>query len=407
MMQQLNNTGVRRFHSAAFNSGRFNPMFRNILPVALLVVLLAGCGGAPEKAAAPTPGTPVAVGALVVQPTEWPATLEAVGTVRARTSALIASKVMGYVREVRVQAGDAVGAGDLLVLLDARDQETALRTAQAGLAEARDATTEVENAIRAAEANLELARATHRRMSNLFDKSSISRQEFDEVVTRLKMAEANHEMALSKRNQLQARIRQAEEGVRSAEIMTGYAEIRAPFAGVVIDKTAQPGNLAAPGVPLLTLERRGDYRLEASVDESQLASIRPGAPVTVTLDALNRRIDARVSDVVPAVDPAARAFLVKIDLPAAPDLRSGLFGRATFAVGSRRVLTVPADAIRTRGQLQWVFVTDQGTARLRMVTTGTERDGRREVLSGLAAGESIIYPVTADLSDGAKVEVRS
>ena len=260
MMQQLNNVGIRRFHSAAFNSGRFNPMFRNILPVALLVVLLAGCGGAPEKAAVPAPGTPVAVGTLVVQPIEWPATLEAVGTVHARTSATIASKVMGHVREVRVQAGDAVGAGDLLVLLDARDQEAALRTAQAGLAEARDAMNEVENAIRAAEANLELARATHRRMSDLFEKSSISRQEFDEVVTRLKMAEANHEMALSKRSQLQARIRQAEEGVRSAELMAGYAEIRAPFAGVVIDKTVQPGNLAAPGVPLLTLERRGDYR---------------------------------------------------------------------------------------------------------------------------------------------------
>lgn len=244
-------------------------------------------------------------------------------------------------------------------------------------------------------------------MSDLFEKSSISRQEFDEVVTRLKMAEANHEMALSKRSQLQARIRQAEEGVRSAEIMAGYAEIRAPFAGMVIDKTVQPGNLAAPGVPLLTLERRGEYRLEASVDESLLASIRPGTPVAVTLDALNRRIDARVTDVVPTIDPAARAFLVKIDLPAAPDLRSGLFGRAAFAVGSRRVLAVPADAIRTRGQLQWVFVADQGTARLRMVTTGAERDGRREVLSGLAAGESIIYPVTADLSDGAKVEVRS
>jgi len=80
-------------------------MFRNILPVALLVVLLAGCGGAPEKAAVPAQGTPVAVGTLVVQPIEWPATLEAVGTVRARTSATIASKVMGHVREVRVQAG--------------------------------------------------------------------------------------------------------------------------------------------------------------------------------------------------------------------------------------------------------------------------------------------------------------
>jgi RND family efflux transporter MFP subunit len=383
-------------------------MFRNILPVILLAVLLAGCGGAPEKSAAPaSQAPPVTVETQVVQPSEWLATLEAMGTVRAKTSAMIASKVMGYVREVRVQAGDTVAAGDLLVLLDARDLDAAHRTALAGLAEARDAMSEVENAIRAAEANLELARATHQRMSGLYEKSSVSRQEFDEVVNRLRMAEANHEMALSKRNQLQSKIRQAEEGVRSAEIMLGYAEIRAPFAGVVIEKAVQPGNLAAPGAPLLILERRGEYRLEVPVEESRLAVVKPGAAVTVQLDALDRRIAARVTDVVPTVDPAARTFLVKIDLPAAPDLRSGLFGRAVFAVGSRTVLTVPADAIVSRGQLQWVFVSDDGTARLRMITAGDEADGRREILSGLTAGETIIYPVAAGLADGAKVEVRS
>ncbi len=396
---------------SAFTFRRFNDMFRYtplaVLSVALIAALAAGCGRSPEKSAASDGRAAIPVDTLTVDQSEWPLTLDAVGTVRAKTSAVIAGKVMGYVREVRVQAGDSVGAGDLLVLLDAQDLEAARRTAQAGLAEARDAMHEVENAIRSAEANLELARATHQRMSGLYDKGSISKQEFDEVATRLKMAQANHEMALSRRSQLQSRIRQAEEGVRSAEIMAGYAEIRAPFAGVVIEKTVQPGNLAAPGAPLLTLERRGDYRLEVQVDESRLAVVKLGSAVNVRLDALDRQLAARVSDVVPAVDSAARSFLVKIDLPAAPDLRSGMFGRAEFAIGTRTVLAVPEVAVQTRGQLQWVYVADGGVARQRMITAGASANGWREILSGLTAGETIIHPVTAGLADGVKVEVRS
>ena len=84
-------------------------------------------------------------------------------------------------------------------------------------------------------------------------------------------------------------------------------------------KSVDPGNLAAPGAPLLTIERDG-YRLEASVEESRLSAIRPGQPVSVTLDGINRTIDARVSEIVPAVDAASRAYIVKIDLPADAEL---------------------------------------------------------------------------------------
>jgi len=371
----------------------------------LLLVFLAACGHPSEKKDSAAPAAPVQVTATEVTPVDWPDGFEASGTVRARTTTVISSKVMGYVKEVLVSAGDHVSDGQLLVRIDSRDLEANYRAAAAGLAEARQGLPEADSAIATAQANLELAKATFNRMKDLFEKNSISRQEFDEVSARLKMAQAGHEMALARRNQLQAKIQQAEEAQRTAEVWLGFAELRAPFAGIVIEKQAQPGALAAPGTPLLVLERPGNLRFEVPVEESRWASVHKRGQVDVVLDALGRTIPATVSDIIPVVDPASRAFLVKIDLPASGDIRSGLYGRAIFPTGRRSLVAVPQEAIVSRGQLQWVFVVDGNTARSRLVTTGAAREGQREILTGLEAGERLIHPVPAGLADGRPVEV--
>ena len=327
------------------------------------------------------------------------------GTVRARTAAVLSSKVMGYVGEVRANIGDHVAAGQLLVVLDAADLEANYRRADAGREEARSAKPEAENGVAAARANLELVRVTFKRMSDLFASKSISNQEYDESAARLKAAEAAYAMAESKRVQLTSKIAQADQERSAAEIHRGYAQLRAPFAGIVTAKSVEPGNLATPGAPLLTIEREGAYRLEVPVEESRLALIRSGSKVTVTFDALGRTFEAKIGEVVPSVDSASRAYLVKIDLPAIPQLRSGIFGRARFVVGTRPVLSVPASAVMERGQVQSVYVVENGVARLRLVTIGRKITDRAEVLSGLNGGEQVISPIPVGLADGAKVEI--
>jgi RND family efflux transporter MFP subunit len=335
---------------------------------------------------------------------QWPGAYEATGTVRARIAAVISAKVMGYVREVRVQAGDRVHDGQLLVSIDARDLEANYRRAEAAREEVRSAQAEADNGVAAAKAQLELAQVTFQRMQALFEKKSISNQEFDEATARHKAAQAGYEMAVAKGAQVRARIAQAEQEVQAAAVMRGYAEIRAPFGGVVTSKTAEPGSLATPGAPLLTVEREGAYRLEASVDESHLKSIHTGQAASVALEALDRTLDARVSEIVPAVDAASRAYLVKIDLPPLAQLRSGMFGRAVFAAGSRAVLAISVAALLERGQLQSVMVAEEGYAHTRLVTTGQRARDRVEVLSGLSAGEKVICPLPAGLTDGTRVE---
>ncbi len=370
------------------------------------LAVLAGCGGHPTRDAPAAAASPTAVKAIALTAVQWPETYEATGTVRARTAAVISAKVMGYVREVAVRPGDRVRRGQWLVRLDARELEAAWRQAEAALQEARSAVPEADNALAAAQAGLELAQVSFRRMEDLFAKRSISNQEYDEAAARLKLAQANYQMARSRRQQLAAKIQQAERALEAAAIARGWAEIPAPFDGLVTDKSVEPGNLAAPGAPLLAIEAEGSYRLEVPVEESKLASVRSGQTVEVHLDALQRELQGRVSEIVPAVDAAARAFLVKIDLPPAPGLRSGLYGRAVFPLGRRSVLAVPADAVRRQGQLCWVLTIEQGQARTRLVTLGRRRGEQIEVLSGLNAGEQVIAPVPPGLADAAPVEVR-
>jgi RND family efflux transporter MFP subunit len=348
----------------------------------------------------------VAVHVAAVDSQDWPTSYEATGTVRARTTATISSKVMGYVQQVSAQAGDHVRQGQALITLDARDLDVSLRRAEAGRAEVESAIPELENATAAAKANLDLAQTTFQRMQELAAKKSISNQELDEASARLKAAQANYDMIRSRRAQINSKMASVEQEIRAAQIMRDYARLTAPFSGVVITRTVEPGNLASPGTPLLTLEQDGLYRLEASVDESRLASVRVGQAVEAAIEATGRKMNARVSEIVPSVDSASRAYIVKLDLPAMPNLRTGMFGRAIFPLGMQKVVSVPLAALMERGQLQSVYVVEDGVAHTRLVTTGRRANNAVEVLSGLNPGEKVVLPVAAGLQDGARVEVR-
>jgi RND family efflux transporter MFP subunit len=371
-----------------------------------LVALWSGCGGTKTHSKAASTAPAISVQSAAVTSQEFPDAYEATGTVRARASAVISSKVMAYVRQVAVQVGDRVKEGQELITLDAQDLDANVRRAEAAEAEVRSAISEADNGAAGAKANLDLARSTFKRMEELAAKKSISNQEFDEASARLKSAQASYDMARAKRSQLDSKLAQVEQEIRAAEIMRDYTRIAAPFSGMVTAKSVEPGNLAAPGAPLFTIECDGTYRLEASVDESRLPFVKAGQTVEVALGALDRQLRARVSEIVPAVDAASRAYTVKIDLPALPNVRSGMFGRAWFPMGSRNALIVPPAAVVERGQLESVFVIDDGVARNRLITTGKREPNALEVLSGLNAGEKVVSPIPSGLADGVPVEVR-
>lgn len=394
-----------------------------IIAISVIAVATASCGGKDEAAAEKVPPV-TGVKLLTVKAAPVEDFYEAAGTVRSRTTSVLSSKVMGTVRAVHVREGDRVRAGQVLVEIDDRDIAAQLRKAQAGLREAENALDEVERAIAAAEsakaaaeANQALAASTFTRYRALRERRSVSQQEFDEVQARYKSATAEAERAgqmlaslQAKKNQVLARIDQARADIAAAQVMVGYARVVSPINGIVTAKHAEVGMLAAPGVPLVTVEDDAHYRLEVTVEESYIGKIHPGDFVQVVIDALgDRELTGRVAEIVPAADPASRSYTVKIDLPKEGEkgvslLRSGLYGKARFTIGQKQALLIPRQAIVERGQLIGVYVVDESTiARLRLIKTGKPYGDRIEVIAGLSDGERIVIENVGAISDGTRI----
>lgn len=375
------------------------------LPIVILIPMTAACTRPPAPLAATTTAALTAssgqVETLAVSPIVD--SYRASGTVRARETAAVAAKIVAEILDVRVKSGDRVEAGQPLIVLDRRDLEANLRRVEAARTESENVAAETENAIAAAKANLDLARVTHKRFEGLLMEAAVSQQEFDESLARLKNAEAALEMAASRRRQAEARRSQTEAELAAQRVALDYATLAAPFPGLVIERKADPGSLATPGMPLLILEREGFLRLETSIDESRLNLIRIGEEVAVEIDGLNRTFNGRVAEITPSIDPFTRSFIAKINLPAVPELRAGMFGRASFNGVKREALMVPDTAILERGQIRSVYVMEQDVARLRLVTVGDAHHKRREILSGLTTGEKIVVSPPPLLSDGSRL----
>jgi multidrug efflux pump subunit AcrA (membrane-fusion protein) len=383
------------------------PRIARRLAVALATtVTLTACGGhdAP-KGAAPAALPPLAVGTAEAHRAPLATHYLATATVRGRNTALVTSKGMGYVRVIHVKAGDAVKAGQVLVELDTNDVQAGLVQAQAGASEALAGLTQAERDVEAARAARKLASISYERTQRLVAQKAATQQNLDEAEMAATAAEARERMAEAGLARARARVGQAKAGVGVARVSLGDRTVVAPFDGRVVSKSVEVGNLASPGSPLLTVEEVGALRAEATVDESQTARISIGQAVEVEIESVGARVRGIVGEIVPTVDAVSRAFLVKVDLPEVPEgavLRPGMFARARFEVGQVERLVVPANAVSERGQLDRVFIADNGKARLRLVTLGARHGEVVEVLSGLDAGEKVVVgapALLAQLSD--------
>lgn len=202
----------------------------------------------------------------------------------------------------------------------------------------------------------------------------------------------------------QAQAKQAEAALRSATVGLSYARVYAPFDGRVVQRMADPGAMASPGVPLLAVEG-GGLRLEVVVPESLIDSVHLGEATTVQLDALpGRTFEGRVVEIVPQGDAVAHTFLVKVAIDAGSKVKSGMFGRARVRSGTASRILIPSSATWEREGLHYVFaINDEDIARLRIVTLGETVGDHVEVLSGLGKGDRIAVAPTSRLADGDKV----
>lgn len=312
-------------------------------------------------------------------------------------------------------------------------------------------------AVTQAKANLNLAELSLKRFETLVKQGAISRQHYDQAKTQYDVAQAQLETAqqsqsMTDEGSRSEDVRAAQEGLQQAEgalaqaraglkqteaaalqvnvrkqdirgagaqvsqsqaalsmarVTRGYAVIAAPFDGVVSGRMADPGAMAAPGVPLMRVQG-GRMRLEAAAPESAMQHLRQGGRIEVALDATGGKpVMGTVTEIAPQGDAASHTFTVKIDLPAGSGARPGMFGRARIVLGTEKRMLVAAQSVIEREGLSYVSVVDEnGVARVRLVTVGEPVGGRLPVLSGLGEGEKVVLDAGRGIPDGAKVNAQ-
>lgn len=347
--------------------------FRRVLMVAggliLLVITIAWLSGMFEHKVEPG-WSGRGVARLTDQPTDVVHEIEklyieeAVGTLKASSRTVVSSKLLATITAINVNAGDQVEQGQELIRLDSKEYEARLDQAR--------------RALEATIANRKQAESAFQRAETLQKQNAVSRSEFELARRDLQVAMANEE--------------KAKQAIEEAQAQLSYTVILATKSGRIVDRSAEPGDIARPGEPILVLYDATSLRLEAPVMEHLAVNLKVGDQLVVYVDALQQEFDATIDEIVPQADAPSRSFLVKASLPKSDQLYEGMFGRLRIPAGERRHLCLNTDAIIRMGQLEFVDVAlGDGTIERRLVTIGQlGMPGRREVLSGVEAGERVV-----------------
>jgi multidrug efflux pump subunit AcrA (membrane-fusion protein) len=388
--------------------------------IIIMVTAITIIGRKDANSSRETHGVGIKVKVLRVEEQQLSEKTQVTATVVPYERVNLAAKIMAHVREINVKEGDGFTGGQVLARLDQREIATRTSMAEAGLEQASRAVSaaeaglmEIAAARQAAEASLSNARSTYERMEKLYQAGAASKQDYDNATEHYKAAraqverlDAQEQALIAQRQQALAKVKEARAGLEAAAIQMDYTEIVAPFAGLVVKKMVEVGDLVGPGQPLLVVDRP-PWRVEAALNEQYLPRIHVGDTLKIEVDNLaGQQFAGRVVEINPAVDPMSRTFKIKIDLPENGGIKPGMFARVYLPVGQRRGIVLPETAVIKKYDLHGVFVVGEDSkAHLRYVEVGRKVDGGLEITAGLKPGEMVITGGLDGLEDGLPVEV--
>ncbi len=342
------------------------------------------------------------------------------GTLLSPDQARVSSEVAGIVRDVPVQLGTEIRAGDLLVRLEPRELQLALDRAegqlrqieaQLGIDRSQDRRPPTDDqiaSVRQAMANRDDARNTFKRAQQLHDRGLMSQVDYDTADTRLKIAEANYQAAADNVQALKATLQDRRAAFELAQKKVADASIRAPVSGAVAERLVQPGEFIRENTPVATIVQLTPLKLKTAIQEKHAGLIHPGQAVAFAVEAFPARtFDGKVAYVSPAVDQATRTFAVEALVENADRvLKPGFFAKGVVRTHrDEHVMAVPEDSVSTLAGVSTVFAIEGGKARQQQVTLGAHQDGLVEVTSGLKGDETLATTNLSQLATGVTVRI--
>ena len=349
-----------------------------ILTASLLVTTL-GLAGCTEEADQTEVSTAQVFKANVqtVELGEIPLMAVVPGSIVPEQKAQISSRLIGYIKGLEVQVGQKVKRGQLLFSIDSADIKSQIVQANAGYQQAI--------------AGLNDAKLDYDRFTQLYKEESVSKQQYDKIRLQYSVAQQN--------------VAAAKSGLNQAKEQLNYANVKAPFDGVIVDKMAVAGDLASPGKPIVVIENAASLIVQTEVAGDLFAVIKMGDEASVVVDGQPKPLVGTIYTLVSSANPKTRTHTVKLSLPAINNVNSGTFARVSFKRDVRQTMMVPMTAIVNRAGIEGVFVNENGKAFFYMVRTGQTIGDMVEVQSGLALGEQVVIDNNESMLNGDIIEV--
>lgn len=356
---------------------------KNIFKILTIITLtiVTSCGEDKAKVV----DNRVAVNVKVSTPSSEVGTfITASGKVEATQNANLSTRNMGYVNKVHVNVGDKVSKGQLLLSINSADISAQKAQVGASIAEATAAFNSAEK--------------DYNRFKALFNSNSASQKEIDDITANYEMAKARLEAANQMKNQVNAQL--------------SYSNITAPFSGVITGKFINAGDMANPGMPLISIENPGKFQVIAMVPESEITSIKNGTTVDVLIKSIDKILKGTITEVSSSTKNTGGQYLVKIVLEQTDiKLLSGMFASVQFPIEKtaeeNAPILIPTSSIIERGELRGVYVvSESNTALLRWLRLGKEFGDKTEVLSGLSASDTFVLTSESKIVNGSKLNVQ-
>jgi len=350
--------------------------------VAILAVGIQSCGEKSNANGNAKADLTVSVGTVKMK--NQPEILSFSGKIEAETHSNLSTRIMGQIAKIYVEPGQKVNKGQLLVQIQDKDIQAKKLQVKANMLKA--------------EAAYKNAKKDFDRFTVLFEQKSASQKEMDDVSTNYNMAKAELEAV----KQMEAEVNE----------MLRYAGIKAPYSGIVTRKYMNDGDLASPGMPLVAIEKPGEYKVIARIPETEISKVEKNDAVKVKISALNNiEIDGVITEVNPSALYTGNQFEAKIVLHPTKEqktkLFSGMYANVMLKKGGIPSIMIPKEVLVRKGQLTGLYtVSHSGTAMLRWIRTGKSTDSRIEVLSGLSDGEQYIISHKGKIWDGASVVIK-
>ena len=362
-------------------------MNKIILTLSISLLVLTSCGG-DKKEPIENNEPAIAVKVSGISADNNGEFVSASGKIEAENSANVSTRMMGYVTKVHVKVGQKVSAGQLLVSVNSADLQA--KKAQ------------VEASILQATAGYNNAKKDYDRFVALFAQQSASQKELDDMTSRYEMAKAGLEGAKQMRNEVMAQF--------------SYSNITAPFSGEVTNTFVKEGDMANPGMPLVSIEGASHLQVTAMVSESDITSIQNGMNVKVLVKSTNQQLAGKVVEVSGSAKNTGGQYLVKVNLNnTGSKVLSGMFVNVQFPAANKPQIkksqmgkvVVPQSALVQQGQLTGIYtIGNKNIAILRWLRIGKTLGNQVEVLSGLSANEQYIVSSDGKLYNGAKISIQ-